>query len=324
MEDEPFVERWERYTTRAQEEGAAVALREPIVQLGFPIREGISEEPAYRAVVRRGQSLSSCPLATGLPLNRPDRIRLFLHPTAAGRIPVIAIADRDDFENILRATTRRNEPDPIPGSVGAMTVTGYNNWDRLHLYRRSWEERNPGAAWEHEFKNVQDKKELYQDRFILLSEGPYSAVAASDLGLADAEWLRLSEKIRLHHECTHYFTKRVFDSIGNNVVDEVVADYVGIVRALGHYRADWFLRFMGLEDHPAYRPSGRLDYYRGKPGLSDGAFRVLQSLLVQAARNLERVTVSDDGDGRREGILVSALFRLTLEEMATADLREIC
>ena len=324
MEDERFVEAWERYAMSAGEDGAAVALREPIVQLAFPIRQGISEDRAYRAVVRRGQPASACPLATGLPLNQPDRIRLFLHPTAAGRIPVIAIADRDDFENILRATTRRNEPAPIPGSVGAMTVSGYNNWNRLDRYRQGWEARNPGGDWSHEFRRVRGEKELYQDRFILLSEGPYSAVAASDLNLAEDEWLRLSEMIRLHHECTHYFTKRVFDSISNNVVDEAVADYVGIVHALGHYRADWFLRFMGLENYPAYRPSGRLDYYRGKPGLSDGAFRVLQSLLVQAARNLERVNRPDTLDGRDEGILVSALFRLTLEEMATADLRKIC
>ena len=314
LEDEPFVESWETYCGMAGDNGPIAAMRVPIRQLAFPIRQGISQDPDYRAVIRRGDPVASCPLATGLHLDRPDDVRLSLETTAAGRIPVITIADRGDFENILRAATRRNEPVSIPGSIGAMTVSGFNNWDRLHRYRHAWEERNPGGEWSKEFKRVKDRRDLYQDRFILLSEGPYSGIAASELDLGEDEWLRLSGVIRLHHECTHYFTKRVFDSTGNNVVDEIVADYIGIVHALGHYRVDWFLRFMGLEDYPDFRSDGRLDYYRGNPRLGDGAFRVMQSLVVEAARNLERMAPPN---AENEGQVISRLTRLTLEELAT-------
>ena len=44
----------------------------------------------------------------------------------------------------------------------------------------------------------------------------------------------------------------------NNLHDELIADYAGITAAIGHYRAAWFLRFLGLEDYPTYRPGGRL------------------------------------------------------------------
>lgn len=67
------------------------------------------------------------------------------------------------------------------------------------------------------------------------------------MNLSQAEWRRLSITIRLEHECTHYFTYRVLGSMRNNLLDELIADYQGIVSAIGKYRADWFLRFMGLE-----------------------------------------------------------------------------
>jgi hypothetical protein len=92
---------------------------------------------------------------------------------------------------------------------------------------------------------------LYQDRLIILSAGPYSNVTASNLGLTETEWQQLSLKIRLEHESTHYFTRRFFGSMRNNIADELIADYRGIVAALGYYRSDWFLHFVGLESFPA-------------------------------------------------------------------------
>lgn len=72
----------------------------------------------------------------------------------------------------------------------------------------------------------------------------------------------------------------------NNMRDELIADYQGIVAANGgRYRADWFLRFIGLEAFPEYRQGGRLQNYRGQPPLSDGAFKILQVLVKDAAEN---------------------------------------
>jgi hypothetical protein len=46
---EPHVAAWERYSLEAAEAGAVAALRRRLVQLRFPIREGISQSEAYRA-----------------------------------------------------------------------------------------------------------------------------------------------------------------------------------------------------------------------------------------------------------------------------------
>jgi hypothetical protein len=82
----------------------------------------------------------------------------------------------------------------------------------------------------------------------------------------------------------------------NALADELIADYMGIVAAEGRYRADWFLRFVGLEG-PIYRPGGRLQNYRGDPSLSAGAFGALQVAVRRAAQNLETF----DERRRREG-----------------------
>lgn len=84
-------------------------------------------------------------------------------------------------------------------------------------------------------------------------------------------------------------TQRIFGSAQNHILDEIIADYMRIVAANGSYRADWFLRFMGLKNYPQYRAGGRLQNYVTAPAMSAGAFKALQSIVKQAAHNLERL-----------------------------------
>ena len=322
---EPHVAAWERYAQEAAEDGAFAALRRRLAQLRFPIREGISQTDAYRAATLRGKQPEEIPEASGLELSRPNEIRLAVHRSPAGPIPVIAPGDRADFVTLVRALTMRNEPAPVPESMGACMVSGFNNWDRIREYRRRWESEGGDrseAAWQEEFRRLVPRKGLYQDRFLILSDGPYSNVAAGEIGLSHQDWRATSQTIRLEHECTHYFTLRVFGSMRNNLLDETIADYMGITAAAGRYRADWFLRFMGLESLPAYREGGRLQNYRGQPPLSEGAFGVLRALVKDIAENLQRAS---DGlaflpgsPEERAGMLL-ALCGFRLEDLATPD-----
>lgn len=321
--DEPHVADWERYAARAAAEGVVPVLRDVLPQLRFPVQAGISASDGYRAATLRGQAAGHPD--GGVRFADADGVRLFLHPTPAGRIPVIVAGHRDDFVALVRAVTRRNEPEAIPDSMGACIVGGYNNWERVATLRRAWEADHPAAAlageWAAHFRaEVVPRKERYQDRFILLSTGPYSAVGAAALGMDEAEWRRASLTIRLEHECAHYFTRRACGSMRNSLHDEVIADYQGIRAAAGRFRGDWFLRFMGVEGG-GYRAGGRLQNYRGTPPLSDGAFGVLQALVRGIAANLEALDASPrvgDGPGARVRTL-RALTRLPLEALAAED-----
>ncbi len=322
LEDEPSVEPWERYAREAEREGTFESLRKRLVQLRFPIRRGISDAPAYRDATRRGRLQEGAEEGEGLRLHAPGELRLFIHPTPAGRIPVLVAGDRSDFESLLQALTCRNEPEPIPPSVGAMMVAGYNNWDRIREQRHRWQLEHPGGDWNAAFRELIPHKELYQDRFVVLSRGPYSGTAAALLGFTEAEWLARSLTLRLDHECAHYFTKRVFGSMRNSLHDELIADYLGIVAAAGGFRADWFLRFLGLEDFPRCRPDGRLANYRGDPPLSEPAFRVLQALVKSAAEHLEAADFSracGSWGMEERARALWALAMSSLEEMAAED-----
>jgi hypothetical protein len=201
-------------------------------------------------------------------------------------------------------------------------ISGYNNWARVDALKKEWEARpsaERAASWGEEFARLKPRRELYQDRLILLSDGPYSAVPAVELGLDAESWRGLSLALRRDHECAHYFTRRLFGAMRNNLLDELIADYAGMVAALGRFRADWFLRFLGLEDYPQCRSSGRLGIYRGTPPLSDGAFRVLQGLIKDAAENLERFDAGLPAGPRslaERALAITALASLRLEDRA--------
>jgi hypothetical protein len=327
LPDEPHVSSWADYASDARERGAFEALKKRFVQLRFPIRSGMSDEPAYRAATRKGRFEEANTFAPGLELRDPAGLELVIHPSMAGHIPLLVTAERDDFVALIQAFTERNEPALVPDSMGACIVTGFNNWDRVQSYRKQWEETQTGFVteqdWAEEFRRLRAHKEMYQDRFIILSRGPYSAVTEHDIGSDKGEWLDRSLVIRREHELTHYFTYRVFGYMRNHLHDEVVADGIGLVRAFSHYRPDLALRFLGLESFPDYRQGGRLENYRGQPPLSDDAFRVLQSVAHRSISNLEKLF-----DDRRDQLaelttlaqLAYAIVNLTLEELASAQM----
>lgn len=323
LADEPHLAAWDEYKRDADALGVIPALRRRLVHLSFPVEAGISQTEAYRAATRRGER----PAEGGGPeLVHPEGIELVLHPTVAGRVPLLVAADRRDFVTLVRVFAERNEPAEVPDSMGACIVTGLNNWDRVAAYRARFEAEHPDAGeegWLQEFRErLVPRKELYQDRFIVLSRGAYSAVPAAEVGLPEDEWLPLSLAIREEHECTHYFTYRVFGSMRNNLLDEIIADFAGLMGTRGRYDGDLALRFFGLEHHPRYRDGGRLQSYLGQPPLSPPAVAVLRELVVRAVRNIEAFAGIHEAMRAADGTarMVVALTGMTLEELASPEM----
>lgn len=321
LPDEPLAACWAQWADDARHDGVFETLRRHLVQLRFPVRAGISETDAYRAATRRGRFEEADAFAPGLELARPDALELDIVETMGGRLPVIVAGDRRDFVALVQALTTRNEPEPVPDSMGACFVKGLNNWSRVALYRDAWTKQTGGTdavAWAEEFSRLVPQRELYQDRLIILSRGSYSAVPAATLGLDDDEWLARSIAIRREHELTHYFTYRVFGTMRSHVVDELIADLIGLLRGSGEYRAAVALRFLGLEEHPHYRTGGRLENYRGD--LSDAAFAAIRDLVVRAAQNLERLALERRAAAAELHSLAEltlALAALSVEELAS-------
>ena len=309
LDDEPFVSAWREYSEEASASGFRV-LADRLVQLHFPIQEGIGQTEEYRAATRRGESVATMTSATGLVLRRPEACTVTIHPTWAGSIPVIETGCREDFVSLLRALTARNEPIPVPASQGASIVAGYNNWDRVRRFRERWMLENPDDTFS--LGVLAGLFDEYQDRFILLSSGWYSGVTPEAVGLTPSEWQRLSMTIRREHECAHYWTRRVLSSMRNRVLDEIIADYCGIYGACGRFRADWLLAFLGIDNARDCREGGR----------SDDAFGLLVQVVNAAIENLERFDRrhADELAGKRGLLLILlTLSRMSLEDLACSD-----
>ena len=286
LSDECYVQRWEKYILNARKTGVIEELRKHLVQLQFPIELGISLTEPYRNATLKGKVDPKLP--QHFKLNEPGSISLELFQSVAGKIPVITITNEEDFENLVRALYFKNEPKKVPSSMGALMINGINNWSRLNSLKHQWLRDNPFGSWIKEFEqNVLPKRDLYQDKVILLSEKYYSGVSAGSIGLKEEKWKEYSWKIRLEHECSHFFTLRYFGHMANNMHDEMAADYMGISSVLGTFRSSWFLTFIGLENYPKYRKGARLQNYLGDSPLSPEAFDVLKTLVYRAATNLE-------------------------------------
>lgn len=307
LADEPFVAVWRRY------QSANVDLTTRLVQLQFPVREGMHTDPLYRAVTRQGVQLGALANAPTLK----QSITRCLHQTVVGHIPVLTTAERSDFVQLVQALAFKNEPVPIADSQGACMVAGYNNWDRIWAYRTAWEQAG-GGDWSAEFRQLQKDKSRYQDRFLILCRWPYSGISADTFDLSPTAWLDLSHTIRLHHEAAHYLTKRVYGAMRRHIHDELLADYAGVVAAIGRFRADWFLRFMGLHRYPTYRTGGRLQNYLSDEMYEPFVFNHICETLIRAAHNVESFDQALAADRHNPHVLL-ALAETSLSELAQPD-----
>lgn len=292
LAEEPQIPFWRQYAAEALAAGTAgvarsLARRFP--QLGFPVEAGISESAEYRRATRQGEAGPE--RRTPLGFEREELLSLHVEEGIAGAIPVLVARHRDDFVRLVRALTARNEPEPVPDAMGACLVKGLVNWDRVGAQRREFEAALGRAATEEEWaaemtSRIRPRKELWQDRLILLSDGPYSAVPAAELGLEPAAWRELSLALRLAHECFHCLTLRRHGRIRSHLLDELLADYVGSLAAFGSYDARRALRFLGLSSDEPAAPGGRWEIYRG--ALPEAAVPALARLVEMAAQALER------------------------------------
>ena len=302
MEDAPqeeaFARDWEVMLSRHT--GAPwEMLGEMFVELSFPIGEGQSKTLEFLAALKRGTRPSS-PQGAWYPA-APEGILAYLHPTPAGRLPVIECENDSDFIRLLQSLAYRCEPRPVPDARGAAIIKNYNNWARVNM-------RRSGSI-----VGIPEDPALYRDYIVLLSHRYYSGAAPEALGLESAEWRRKSLVLRREHEAAHYMTQRFYHSAKNEIHDEIIADFMGLTAAFGDYDPVKFLTFLGLENYPDYRPGGRLEIYL-PAGIED--ISPLCGILLDAAQNIA-VYYREKGFGRMR--MFHTLCRTSIADMARGN-----
>lgn len=287
-DDEPSIGFWKNRAVDWAGDKAFAFLQTCYPQLNFPIVEGINKTQDYIDAVLKGKpegvNAKHSPL-----LNQPEALRLTLHESLAGPVPVLIVPDDDDFVKLVQCLLHKNNPVAVPSSMGALLANGINNWERIRGLKTQWESTNPLESWNGHFsRHVLPNHGLYKDKLVILSTKPYSNVSAEQVGIDPNEWASYSLAIRLEHECTHLYTLNRFGSASNNLHDELVADYMGICKAVGQFRKEWMLAFLGLESYPAYRNGARLENYVGDTRLSTESFHQLTGLIKRAIDTIDR------------------------------------
>lgn len=318
LPEEEFVPVWRNYLDESLKSGVFRALKNHIPQFNFPIEKGMSSNEKYRKAVKA--EIPPCDIfsESSLILEAPDELELFIRETPSGPISVLVVKNRGDFMNLFRALAFKNEPVFIPPSTGGCAISGYNNCERFIAFKNKRALEDPFGLKASEDPAIE--KSHYQDRFLLLSDGPYSGISSAEAGFEESAWRGYSLKIRLGHESAHYFTKRCLGSMRNNAHDELIADYAGICEAFGAYDSSLFFKFCGIENLPEINPAGRINNYKGTPPLSDGAFGAMCETLRAAALNIEVFDkkirkIYSRGDFTTAAIICMA--SLSVDEMAS-------
>jgi len=191
-------------------------------QLRLPQQPGISRSDLYRQLVLRGADASSPELIPIEKLLRQPlalQFQLVQHPYMV--MPVLTTPDRHDFLWIVRALAHRAEPVLIEDGVHAQAISGLIHWGLIRSLK------------------LQARASL-----ILLHEAPYGSVPAASLpiSLYQQGWIHASSALRLEHELTHLSTKQYLGEMRLNLLDELIADAMGQLVALGGFSAELFER----------------------------------------------------------------------------------
>lgn len=243
-------------------------------QLSLPIKQGMSQSEDYINITRRG----IFPDTLVFPYKETGKEEAKTFNTPAGNAEVLYLPDREIFEYFIKVLAYKCEPVDIPKSTGAILISGINNWRKINNHKKEY----TGNDWDEEFVRFTSIRENYKDTVLLVSKGNYSNVPCELVGLKEEDWLNKSKTIRTHHELTHFISRKLFIENKEALRDEIVADSIGIIAALGYYDDTIAKIVLGTENKD-YRKGGRLENYVDPSILDSEALRA--NTIIEQLKN---------------------------------------
>lgn len=248
-------------------------------QLYIKPEAGVSQSELYRAIVRKGK----CHTGDLNHFIGSENDSLTVEHTPVGDVSVVFLQNRPDFECFYRIMACRCEPTEVPATMGACYLSGINDWSRIHAHMDAYKAAG-GEDPKAEFTRFTADPSNYKETMLILSSGPYSAVAAEHTPYAETEWLRISREIRKYHELTHFVCRKRFPEKVDPLWDELLADCMGLVFATGTYDLSLAQTFLGIRD--GVYVGGRLENYTGGPMDDETVHRVTEVMESLSRRCL--------------------------------------
>jgi hypothetical protein len=212
LQSDPTLEWWRDLLANRQPGGLLVQLQQQLPQLLLQQVPGVSQSEYYKALVLRGERIEPDQLIRSPSWDCPQQLQLSIAEHSCGAVPVLRTPSWTDFRRLVCALAHRCEPIPLADSVHAQAISGLIHWGLIRRFGH------------------QARAQL-----IVLHEAPYGSVPAAELpwDLSEEEWCRRSGDLRLEHELTHIATQRVLGEMRLNLLDELIADAMGMLMAMG-------------------------------------------------------------------------------------------
>ena len=234
LKEPPELAWWQELVSRSAigaQNGVEIltSLKSPLPQLLLPQVDGIGHSELYKTMVLRGEASIGRNLSSAGPevcWHEAEALTCWIARHPCGSMPVLQTPNWHDFVQLVRALAHRGEPVALADGVHAQAVSGLIHWGLIRRFGR------------------QSRAQL-----IVLHQAPYGSVPAEQVpgGLEDCEWLAVSTRLRLEHELTHLATKRLLGEMRLNLLDELIADCMGMIAALGRFDANLFGRCLGID-----------------------------------------------------------------------------
>lgn len=266
LESDESLHWWRDLLAKSAPDEWFFQLQQHLPQLLLPQTAGVSQSSSYSSAVLRGEPIKPDQLSSNPPWERLQELELSIAEHPCGDMPVLRTTSSADFHRLVRALAYRCEPVTLSDGVHAQAISGLIHWGLIRRF---------GSK--------------ARAKLILLHESPYGSVPAHLLpwDFSESEWCRRSGVLRLEHELTHLATKRVLGQMRINLLDELIADAMGMLKATGEYSAEVFARCLGLDPIDGPTPNGRWTSYVAELSAEDA--QLVLSLAMERAKELENI-----------------------------------
>ena len=237
-------------------------------QLYLTPEKGMSGTVAYSDIVRYGKipkELSEKISAEDLPGFKGNvNDRLFSEVTPAGRVDIVYLHERSDFERFLQIMAFAGEPAEVASRIESAEILGVTNWRRIEEHMNQYlEAGSEKISWRDELRRFTDDKKNFQDSIILIGSGGYCGLTASEAGIDEFVWDTVSVKIKIYSSCARFIMRRLFSDYKNIIWEEMLSDCIGLLSAFNRYDPALAKKFFGVSKK-GYDRRGKLINFCGE------------------------------------------------------------
>lgn len=282
-------------------------------QLYLTPEKGVSGTGLYSDIVRYGKvppEIDEKIKKEGLSgFKGSEKDMLFSEDTPFGKVDVLFLQERSDFERFVQIMVYSCEPVSVASGIQSAEILGVTNWRKIEGHMNDYLSGGGSSlSWRDELRSFTSNKQNYQDTILVIGSGGYCGLTAEEAGFDNEAWEEISVKIKIYSACSRYIVRKLFSDYRDIIWEEMLSDCAGLLYALDRYDTSLAKKFFGVS-RKGYDRRGKLINFIGDSeyDINDLAIRVSETADKLGIR-VNKLLAENDSDYYR------VLFRL-MEDM---------